>query len=128
MINRARVDADIGGAGDRTAPGRRLATNLLVVICSIFLAGQIAWICKAPVDLVTVGSPLSGEWYVVEAGRTALVNGHNVAVAQDYALDVVQETDGQTHTGDATVLAIYHAWGEPVRAPADGVLLAPETR
>jgi hypothetical protein len=102
--------------------GVRLATNLLVLTCSIFLAGQVAWIYKAPVDPVAVGSPLTGEWYVVQGGRSELVNGHNVAVAQDYALDLVQETDGQTHTGDAAVLANYHAWGEPVRAPADGVI------
>ena len=102
--------------------GVRLATNLFVVICSIFLAGQIAWIYKAPVDPVTVGSPLSGEWYVVQGGRTALVNGHNVAVAQDYALDLLQEMDGRTHAGDPTDLANYYAWGEPVRVPADGVI------
>jgi hypothetical protein len=64
----------------------------------------------------------------VQGGRSELVNGHNghnghnVAVAQDYALDLLQETDGQTYAGDATVLANYHAWGEPVRAPADGVI------
>jgi hypothetical protein len=40
---------------------RVMATNLLVLTCSIFLAGQIAWIYKAPVDPVTVDSPLSGE-------------------------------------------------------------------
>jgi hypothetical protein len=91
--------------------GVRLATHLLVVIGSIFLAGQIAWIYKAPVDPVTVGSPLTGEWYVVQGRRTALVNGHNVAVAQDYALDLVQEVNGQTHAGDPTVLANYYAWG-----------------
>jgi hypothetical protein len=42
--------------------GVRLATNLLVVICSIFVAAQIVWIYKPPVDPVTVGAPLTGEW------------------------------------------------------------------
>jgi hypothetical protein len=102
--------------------GVRLATNLLVLICSIFLAGQIAWIYKAPVDPVRVDSPLSGEWYVVQGGRAELINGHQVAVAQDYALDVLQEVDGQTYTGDPKNSANYYAWGEPVRAPTDGVI------
>jgi hypothetical protein len=111
-------------AGLATIPltGVRLATNLLVLTCSIFLAAQIAWIYKAPVDPVRVDSPLSGEWYVAQGGRAELVNGHQVAVAQDYALDVVQEVNGQSYTGDPKSPASYYAWGEPVRAPADGVI------
>ena len=58
----------------------------------------------------------------MQGGRSELVNARKVAVAQDYALDLVQETDGQTHIRDAAVLANYHAWGEPVRAPAAGVI------
>lgn len=37
--------------------GVRVATNLPVLRCSIFLAGQIALTTRAPVDPVTVGSP-----------------------------------------------------------------------
>ena len=63
-----------------------------------------------------------GEWYVAQGGRTELINGHQVAVAQDFALDVLQEVNGQTYTGDPANPANYYAWGEPVRAPADGVI------
>jgi hypothetical protein len=77
---------------------------------------------KAPVDPVAVASPLSGEWYVAQGGRAELINGHQVAVAQDYALDVLQEVNGHTYTGDPKNPANYYAWGEPVRAPADGVI------
>ena len=75
--------------------GVRLATNLMVVAVSIFIAGQIAWIYPPPTRAVVVQSRLSGSWYVVQGGRSALVNGHQTAAAQDYALDLLQVVDGQ---------------------------------
>jgi DNA-binding NarL/FixJ family response regulator len=32
--------------------------------------------------------------------------------------------DGRTYTGDSRVLANYYGWGEPLRAPADGMIAA----
>ena len=66
--------------------------------------------------------PRARRGYVAQGGRAELINGHQVVVAQDYALDVLQEVNGQTHTGDPKNAANYYAWGEPVRAPADGVI------
>ena len=104
--------------------GRWLFAAVLVAgaITSIFLAGQILWVYRAPVDPVTVGSPVSGEWYVVHGGRSELVNGHNTAVAQDFALDIVQVVDGSSHSGNAQDRSSYFAWGELLTAPADGVV------
>ena len=109
-----------------TVPARRvrLAPNVLVLLVSVFLAGQLLWIYRPPVDPVRIASPLAGEWYVVHGGRAELVNGHNVAVAQDFALDLVQSVDGRTHDGSAADLAGYFAWDEPVSAPAAGRVVA----
>jgi hypothetical protein len=61
-------------------------------------------------NLIRDSAAMATEWYVVHGGRAALVNGHNVAVAQDFALDLVQSVDGRTHDGSAEDLTGYLAW------------------
>jgi hypothetical protein len=100
----------------------RLAGNIAVAIASVFLAAQVGAAYWTPDHPVTVGSPVEGQWYVVQGGHSELVNGHNVAVAQDHALDIVQVIDGSSHRGDAADRTNYYAWGEPLFAPADGTV------
>jgi hypothetical protein len=109
-----------------TVPVRRvrLAPNALVLLASVFLAGQLLWIYRPPVHPVGISSPLAGEWYVVHGGRAELVNGHNVAVAQYSALDLVQSVNGRTHQGSPADLTGYLAWDEPVSAPAAGRIVS----
>jgi peptidase M23-like protein len=100
----------------------RLAGNIAVAIASVFLAAEVGAAFWTPAHPVTVGSPVEGQWYVVHGGHSELVNGHNVAVAQDHALDIVQVIDGSSHRGDARDRTNYYAWGEPLHAPADGTV------
>jgi hypothetical protein len=100
----------------------RLAGNIAVAIASIFLAAEVGAAFWTPAHPVTVSSPLEGQWYVVHGGHSELVNGHNVAVGEDHALDIVQQVDGSGYRGDAADRANYYAWGEPLHAPADGTV------
>jgi hypothetical protein len=100
----------------------RLAGNIAVALASVFLAAQVGAAFWTPAHPVTVGSPVEGQWWVVQGGHSELVNDHNVAVAQDHALDIVQMVDGSTHHGDPADRTNYYAWGEPLHAPADGTV------
>jgi murein DD-endopeptidase MepM/ murein hydrolase activator NlpD len=103
-------------------PRRRVlvGTNLLVASASILVASQLVGIYHGPVDPVTLPSPVTGQWYVVQGGRAELVNNHRAGLAQDDALDILQFVGNRTHHGDARVLANYFCYGGPVLAPAAG--------
>jgi len=97
-----------------------LATNLVVVLLSGFLAVQLVQISVPVADAIVLDSPLPGEWFVQNGGRSALLNGH-----QDGEINAVDfqllGADGRTHTGgDDAQLADYAGFGSPVVAPADG--------
>ena len=47
----------------------RLGSNLLVTAATIFLAVQLISVYRPPVDAVTVGTPLAGEWWVGHGGH-----------------------------------------------------------
>jgi murein DD-endopeptidase MepM/ murein hydrolase activator NlpD len=69
---------------------------------------------------VVVDSPLTGEWFVQNGGRTILINGHTEgeANAVDFQL---MGANGRTHTGGSDApLSDYAGFGMPVLAPADG--------
>lgn len=105
-----------------TPPPVRLAPNLAVAAILVFLAGQLAWSLAGPADAVTLASPVTGRWWVANGGHAELVNGHNVAVAQGHALDLIQVNEGSNHVGDPFDLRSYHAWRQPLLAAADGVV------
>lgn len=103
-------------------PRRRvfLATNVVVALLSGFLLLQLARISASPSDVVVLGSPLAGEWFVTGAGSSVLVNGHspNEINAVDFRK---LGTNGLSHTaGDMARLEDYNGFGAPVLAPADG--------
>jgi murein DD-endopeptidase MepM/ murein hydrolase activator NlpD len=65
-------------------------------------------------------SPLAGEWFVQNGGRSILLNGHaqNESNAVDFQL---MGPNGRTHTGGSDApLTDYAGFGLPVMAPADG--------
>ena len=65
-------------------------------------------------------SPLAGEWFVLNGGRSILLNGHspNESNAVDFQL---MGANGRTHTGGSDApLTDYAGFGMPVLAPADG--------
>lgn len=67
--------------------------------------------------------PFSGEWYVYWGGRTLEDNYHASDAGQRFAMDMLILRGGRSHEGDPSSLASYHCWGEPVLAPADGVVV-----
>jgi hypothetical protein len=100
----------------------RLGSNLLVTAATIFLAAQLISVYRPPVDAVTVGSPLAGEWWVGHAGHAELVNYHYTATTQRDALDIMQVVDGRIHRPDSTELTTYYIYDQPVLAPTDGTV------
>jgi hypothetical protein len=107
-------------------PLRRVhvATNVLVIVISGFLVVQLGRIALvAPSDPVGLESPVRGDWFVANGGRSALVNHHYVAFPQESnAVDFVQlGANGETHSGRS--LSSYAAFGKPVYAPAAGQVI-----
>jgi Peptidase family M23 len=100
----------------------RAASNLLVAAGTIFLAVQLISVYRPPVDAVTVGSPLAGEWWVGHGGHAELVNYHQTRSTQRHALDIMQVVDGSIHRPGSTDLTSYYIYDQPVRAPADGTV------
>jgi Peptidase family M23 len=67
--------------------------------------------------------PFRGEWWVVWGGQSERQNYHVVAPDQRHALDVVVWRAGGTHRGAGTRNGDYFAWGRPLLAPADAVVV-----
>lgn len=103
-------------------PGRpvRLATNVAVALLSGYMVVQLATVTMEPGNPVVLDSPLSGEWFVFNAGRIPLVNGHSGNEGD--AVDFIRlGVNGRSHTGGrGASLAAYSSFGLPVLAPADG--------
>jgi murein DD-endopeptidase MepM/ murein hydrolase activator NlpD len=103
-------------------PRRRVyvATNLVVALLSGFLALQLVRISVPTTDPVALDSPLAGQWYVYNGGRSVLLNGHSPN--ESNAVDFQRlGANGRTHTGGAGApLTAYAGFGMPVLAPIDG--------
>ena len=100
----------------------RLGSNLLVAAGTIFLTVQLISVYRPPVDPVTVGTPLAGEWWVGHGGHAELVNYHQIRSTQRDALDIMQVVDGSIHRPGNTDLTSYYIYDQPVLAPARGTV------
>jgi hypothetical protein len=67
--------------------------------------------------------PFKGEWLVFWGGRTLGENYHAASRAQRFAHDLVMVRDGKTHPDSSTALASYYCYGQPILAPAPGVVV-----
>ena len=68
--------------------------------------------------------PVEGEWTVVGGGPTREHSHSWGMLAQRYAYDlVVTDEQGRTHEDDGDQPEDYHCYGEPLVAPADGVVV-----
>ncbi|WP_438008621.1 M23 family metallopeptidase [Sorangium sp. So ce321] len=71
-----------------------------------------------------VRTPFDGRWKVLNGGTTKQSSHSWDLLSQRYAYDfVVEGDDGRTYRGDGRRLEDYHAYGRPVLAPADGVVI-----
>lgn len=68
-------------------------------------------------------SPVDGRWFVWASGDAE--HHHRWVVSSEYALDLVRlGADMRSYSGDGTRLRQYRTFGQPVRAAADGVVVA----
>jgi murein DD-endopeptidase MepM/ murein hydrolase activator NlpD len=65
--------------------------------------------------------PLADEWFVLWGGRTWEDNKHGAVSDMRFALDLLQLRNGAGVQGARN--EDYPAWGQPVLAPADGVVV-----
>ena len=68
--------------------------------------------------------PFRGEWWVFWGGHVERMNYHVIAPDQRHAYDFVAWGSGATHRGSGAANTDYWAWGRPVVAPADGVVVS----
>jgi hypothetical protein len=106
-------------------PRRRVqvTTNVVVALLSGFLAVELIQASILPADAVELDSPLVGEWFVYNGGRSTLLNGHlpNESHSVDFAR---LGANGRTHAGGTgDLLADYAGFGAPLLAPADGTIV-----
>lgn len=72
--------------------------------------------------------PVDGEWTTVNGGVTQETSHSWGLVAQRYAYDfLLTDDEGETHAGEGEALTDYYAFGEPIRAPADGTVVSTVT-
>jgi hypothetical protein len=97
-----------------------LTTNVAVALLSGFLAVQLIPLSVSPTNAVLLDSPVAGEWYVQNGGRSILLNGH--LGGENNAVDLqLIGANGRTHIGGGDApLTDYAGFGMPVLAPADG--------
>ncbi len=68
-------------------------------------------------------APVDGRWLVFASGDAE--HHHRWVVSSEYALDLATlGPELRSHTGDGTRLAQYRTFGLPIRAAADGVVVA----
>lgn len=68
--------------------------------------------------------PFDGLWWVGEAPTPEIGNHHALASDQRHAFDFLIWRDGSTHRGEGKENTDYWAWGQAVRAPAQGTVVA----
>lgn len=68
--------------------------------------------------------PLDGPVTVAWGGATPDINYHVVAPDQRWAYDLLVTHDGKSHRGEGTHVEDYYCYGQPIVAPADGVVHA----
>ena len=80
---------------------------------------HLAYETKTPLRL-----PFTGEWFVFWGGRDVIDNYHAEARDQRFAVDLVMVRDGRSHSGDGKRNGDYYCFGQPILAPAAGIVTA----
>ena len=71
--------------------------------------------------------PFPGVWYTFWGGHNAIENYHVLDRGQRFAYDFCIVKDGKSHEGDGSKLEQFYAYGKPILAPGDGVVIATES-
>lgn len=65
--------------------------------------------------------PVRGVWHIVQ-GNSGIVS-HKRGTTEEFAWDFIIMHNGQQADGNANVNETHYCWGQPVRAPAPGVVV-----
>ena len=65
-------------------------------------------------------SPLVGEWFLLNGGHKAQLNGHSANESNAIDFSALRGERANAHEGHDTPLADYPGFGSPVLAPVDG--------
>jgi hypothetical protein len=71
--------------------------------------------------------PFDGTWIVQWGGLTTRDNYHAISRDQRFAYDFLMVRDGWFHAGDGSRNEDHYCFGQPVKAPAAGVVVASES-
>ena len=111
-------------------PARPVSRSLNVVaaVAAAFLAFQLVQVHlrSGLGDAVSIAAPFQdGQWTVGSGGRSTLISHHYglMTPQQRYAIDFLVVRDGRSYEGDKSDPASYHAWDEPLVAPAAGTVV-----
>jgi len=73
-------------------------------------------------DITKLKLPFSGEWFVDQGGRSVFLNGYYGSDDQRYSIVFEPVKNGRAFSGDGSDNSQYYCFGQPVLAPADGVV------
>ena len=93
---------------------------------SLYLAGILFFIFElikihtnyGVPESVVIEPPFSGEWYVMQGGRSAFINHHYAHKNQSFALDLVKQDDLESKDE----FEDFQSWNEQLYAPITGVV------
>jgi murein DD-endopeptidase MepM/ murein hydrolase activator NlpD len=91
------------------------------------LLSAILLLSAAVAGAETLSLPFEGRWFVVQGGDTPNVNHHMASHAQAYGADFAKvggASDRELTRGQPTKVEDFYGWGEPVLAPAAGIVAA----
>lgn len=91
------------------------------------MAAAVIGIIKTPMisnNKTKLHLPFTGQWFVMNGGDTESVNHHHPNKAQRFAFDFTKIDDkGHSFKNDGKVNEDYYCFGQPVLAPANGVIV-----
>ena len=130
-----------------TGPGEATASNVTIWVSAVVLLAvglaprrRVSWVSLVavgvavavlslelvrihlPVPPSPIDAPVQGTWIVSSGGRSHLINHHFSTMQQRYALDLMMPFDRVSYP-PPTELTDYPAFGQPVLAPGDGVVV-----
>lgn len=111
-------------------PGTKYLLLFSFALNLIPLSAILLIFSGAPSEGARVAHPLrNARWYVGQGGAHSILNHHHHVPAQRYAIDItVLGADGRRADGlNPPDLSSYFAYGVPVTAPCDGVVVSVNT-
>ena len=93
------------------------------------IATALLLLCSASVSAQPLQLPFNGRWFVMQGGDTPNVNQHMTVAAQAFGVDFAKvggNLQRQLAPSNPTRNEDFFSWGEPVLAPAEGVVVSVE--